>query len=224
MLKRLKTLLLYYGQALLAVGLFWLSDQVSHPDKFPIAWVTIAEVAFATAITGVFLTILRTKDSERRKEKFRKFARFLVLIVAWLVGLINQAFSGIITNLAPLLTIPVPIFQGFLVAFIAVVIGLVAGLIWIIDATRIIVEAPKGADTVLETTKKSLRRGPGEVVFSDRFVEEMTKTNRRNNGSLWAESPVRIHCVRSRQPRRIVGVWDIAVHAMIWNSLATVSD
>src|SRR5207245_11578284 len=91
LLKRLKTLLLYYGQALLAVGLFWLSDQVSHPGKFPIAWVTIAEVAFATAITGVFLTILCTKDSERRKEQFRNIESFIVRIVGSLVGLYYQA-------------------------------------------------------------------------------------------------------------------------------------
>ncbi len=105
--------------------------------------------------------MLRTKDLERRKERLGKYIKFMVLFVAWLISIINQAFGGIITNLVPLVVIPDPFVRGFLIVVILIILGLVAGLLWIIDATRIIAEVPKRSHTILDYPKEeSEKRSP----------------------------------------------------------------
>jgi len=148
---KLKTALWYYAQASFAVGLAWLSDQITHPGRFPLVLVISAEGAFAAIITVPLVAIiLVTEDRYKMRERLRSYAKVLVLIVAWLIGLINQVFGGIITALAPLATISAPFFQGLVVVLIIGILGIVAECIRIVDITRIIVTVGRGSHTVLD--------------------------------------------------------------------------
>src|SRR5437773_5299957 len=154
---RPRTILSYYLQAGFAVGLAWLSDQITHPDRFPFGWVIFAEVGFAAIITGPFVAIiLVTEDSYKMKARLRRYAKVLVLIVAWMIGLIDQVFSGIITALAPLATIPTPLFQGVVVMMIIGLVGIVAWSIRIVDITRTVVAGTR-SHTVLDYKPESER-------------------------------------------------------------------